>query len=61
MNAIIYGRVSTQNQSYQRQEQELQEYCLKEGYEIVGDVFEWTMMPRLSCKTLKLQGYFKMT
>ena len=40
MNAIIYGRVSTQNQSYQRQEQELQEYCLKEGYEIVGEYFE---------------------
>ena len=31
MKVIIYGRVSTQNQSYRRQEQELQEYCLKES------------------------------
>lgn len=40
MKAIIYGRVSTANQSYQRQEQELKEYCLNEGLEIAGEYFE---------------------
>ena len=40
MKAIIYGRVSTQNQSFDRQQQELKEYCLKENLEVVGEYFE---------------------
>ena len=31
MKVISYDRVSTQNQSYRRQEQELLEYCLKDS------------------------------
>ena len=40
MKSIIYGRVSTQNQSFERQQQELRDYCFKENFEVVGEYFE---------------------
>jgi DNA invertase Pin-like site-specific DNA recombinase len=40
MKAIVYGRVSTANQSYHSKEQELKEYCLKQGLEIASEYFE---------------------
>ena len=35
-NVVILGRVSTDKQDYQRQIVELQEYCNKVGWEVVG-------------------------
>lgn len=39
MKVVIYSRVSTQGQDFQRQTTELTEYSLKQGWEVLG-VFE---------------------